>query len=67
MLPTKRMPENKSKVVPLLSLLAELEQSSFSRVRTEELDDEPVDLVVFVDVGRGPAGSSSTSSVGRGS
>lgn len=54
--PTKRMPENKRKIIPLLSLLAELEQGGFSRLRAEQLDDEPVDLVVLVDGRRGPAG-----------
>ena len=41
------MPEDKGEVIPLFALLAELEQGGLPCSWIEELDDEPVHLVIL--------------------
>jgi hypothetical protein len=55
------MPENEGKVIILLALFGELNESCLSRVRIQKVDDETVDVVLVVCDGQARA-----QSVGKG-
>jgi hypothetical protein len=57
------MPEDEGEVIPLFAFLAEFEQSSLSGCRTEQLDDEPVDLFILRLLGIAVGVRSRTSSL----
>ena len=46
---TKRVPEDKSKVVILLPLLAQLQESTLASLRVEKVDHKAVDLGLIIE------------------
>lgn len=46
---TERVPKDKRKVVVLLSLLAELQESALSCIRVHQVDDQGINFVLLVD------------------
>ncbi len=50
------MPKDQSKIIILLSLLAQLKESTLAGLRVEKVDDEGIDLAFFIDSKRSVGG-----------